>query len=515
MRKFKVLHVIFIAIVGVLYFGCYDSDTVEQSQSELPALDRPAEIQQPPTYNPDSFRVVELAQFEGFVDPLNNEFTILWTDPAIQELGSKATERQALQGGAWGACPAPESSGLPDWVHEEIIELYTIPGSVGRNGDCGPNPAYENLYDVYCGTVSVRWLGLGSEAFPNIYVEIEQVVPSSHAAIHDTPDWGEGGPFSSVLGLFFYGDIPAGGNSSVTWVFQTPNQDAFYFGGRAVSVMQEVCDDDTDSDCNGNNDNGCYECGNNILEQGEQCDDGNTTNDDGCEDDCKLKDSTCGDGTVDSNEDCDPEASNASEDCTSGCTFRSNTCGNSQVDLNNWEECDSSDSDDPNRDDCVDCMIELCGNGVVNPGEECDGNLNYENGELYFRCNSDCTVNFCGNGLINADEECDDGNSDPCDACDNDCNLTSVSCMNPCFMDCGRFEADCGFFPPDPDPDSIGYFQGPVGDGLQECYDLCFDLLPEEEGGNNSYDAWSPLVDCIGQVPCDIEAARVCSEEVI
>ena len=46
----------------------------------------------------------------------------------------------------------------------------------------------------------------------------------------------------------------------------------------------------------------------------------------------------------------------------------------------------------------------LCGNGVVDVGEECDdGNTNGQDG-----CTNHCTV--CGNGTRRAPEECDDGN---------------------------------------------------------------------------------------------------------
>ena len=36
-------------------------------------------------------------------------------------------------------------------------------------------------------------------------------------------------------------------------------------------------------------------------------------------------------------------------------------------------------------------------------------------------CNNSCVVNFCGDGLVNNGEACDDGNVDNDDACNNSC----------------------------------------------------------------------------------------------
>ena len=65
-----------------------------------------------------------------------------------------------------------------------------------------------------------------------------------------------------------------------------------------------------------------------------------------------------------------------------------------------------------------DCsLIPGCGNGVVDPGEDCD-----DLGESA-TCDDDCTDAMCGDGLLNptAGEECDDGNPDDGDGCAADC----------------------------------------------------------------------------------------------
>jgi len=54
-----------------------------------------------------------------------------------------------------------------------------------------------------------------------------------------------------------------------------------------------------------------------------------------------------------------------------------------------------------------------CGDGVQNPGEECD-DANAIDGD---GCDSNCTFTACGNGVRTAGEQCDDGNLTPGDCC--------------------------------------------------------------------------------------------------
>lgn len=64
----------------------------------------------------------------------------------------------------------------------------------------------------------------------------------------------------------------------------------------------------------------------------------------------------------------------------------------------------------------------LCGNGVVEDGEQCDDGLH--NGD-YDQCAADCSGlgPHCGDGIEDLGEECDDGNSDPLDGCAPTCHL--------------------------------------------------------------------------------------------
>ncbi len=102
-------------------------------------------------------------------------------------------------------------------------------------------------------------------------------------------------------------------------------------------------------------------CVNGILEFGEQCDDGNTINGDGCDYNCTL--STCGNGIF------------------------TETTG---------EQCDDGNNIDGDGCSAV-CTIEFPGGGTVVP--------------------------LCGNGIRDAGEQCDDGNNDDGDGCNSICSL--------------------------------------------------------------------------------------------
>jgi cysteine-rich repeat protein/YVTN family beta-propeller protein len=122
-------------------------------------------------------------------------------------------------------------------------------------------------------------------------------------------------------------------------------------------------------------------CGNGVIDPGEECDDGNLINGDGCDWNCTV--TRCGNGIVTAGEECDD--------------------GN-QV---NGDGCDNN------------CMRTGCGNGAVTAGEQCDdGNLVDGDG-----CDSNCTPTGCGNGVVTAGEECDDGGLINGDGCSADCTI--------------------------------------------------------------------------------------------
>lgn len=70
----------------------------------------------------------------------------------------------------------------------------------------------------------------------------------------------------------------------------------------------------------------------------------------------------------------------------------------------------------------------VCGNGTLDPGEECD------TGQASATCDIDCTAPVCGDSVVNAaaGEQCDDGNTAAGDGC------------HECRRECGNFMIDPG-----------------------------------------------------------------------
>ena len=59
----------------------------------------------------------------------------------------------------------------------------------------------------------------------------------------------------------------------------------------------------------------------------------------------------------------------------------------------------------------------LCGNGTLDPGEQCDDG-NFRSGD---GCDANCTPTSCGNGVLSPGEACDDGNTAGGDCCGPTC----------------------------------------------------------------------------------------------
>ena len=227
--------------------------------------------------------------------------------------------------------------------------------------------------------------------------------------------------------------------------------------------MLTACEIDCGKDCD-RSDCGCTDCdhkseycGNGIIELGEQCDGMNfaaatcaTVLGQGCTgylmcSSCKIDTSLCvcpkpetrqcGNGILEAGEQCDKT------------DFGSATCASLRPGTSGQLLCNS------------DCTIDLtgcaqaqpyepvCGNGVIDSGEQCDTNnfggytchikcaeagMNYSGA---FTCTDQCKVDerackcippetaICGNGKVETWEECDDGNVKDGDGCSKACKL--------------------------------------------------------------------------------------------
>ena len=181
-------------------------------------------------------------------------------------------------------------------------------------------------------------------------------------------------------------------------------------------------------------------CGNGILTPNETCDDHNTKDDDGCSSDCKTIEPgwqcrvpgkactpICGDKEIKGAEQCDDGNDKSEDGCSSTCQIEPGYA------------CPTKGSP---------CVKSVCGNGITETGEACDcgtdptklptgctGPNGLFNGDGS-GCSTTCTKEpicrdgkgntqacaiTCGNGNIEPGEECDDGNLVKGDGCSPTC----------------------------------------------------------------------------------------------
>lgn len=231
-------------------------------------------------------------------------------------------------------------------------------------------------------------------------------------------------------------------------------------------------------------------CGNGVLEVGEDCDDGNTTDTDGCSATCSIEDGfvcrsepslcradECGDGLVGSAETCD----DANEVDGDGCDFSCST--------ENGFECTGEPSTCSST--CGDGRVasnEGCDDGNLDPADGCSPQCRPEHGYFCDDQPSAC-LSVCGDSLVARDEACDDGNLKAEDGCSAVCAVESgfacggePSTCRVCDGDAGSMSAQC-----DEDPntrrnnggDSVGCAVSPrpVPQGLVWLVACMFGIL--------------------------------------
>lgn len=147
------------------------------------------------------------------------------------------------------------------------------------------------------------------------------------------------------------------------------------------------------------------QCGNSKTEPGEDCDDGNTDDTDGCTKACKF---TCTAGTQ-----CSDSNTCTLDQCTS------NKCANPPDTSKNGQACTGpSGAGTCNNGSC---QPALCGNGTINGSEQCDKGA--QNGVAGSGCKANCTFE------CNTNADCSDNN--PCTGTETCATITGGKTCNP------------------------------------------------------------------------------------
>lgn len=143
-------------------------------------------------------------------------------------------------------------------------------------------------------------------------------------------------------------------------------------------------------------------CGDGIVTGSEECDDGVNDGSQGCDSTCHF---VC--VSTDSTRDCTP-----SDPCAgpSACNDDTHICS-TRTPLANGTACATGKVCRQGQ-----CLPDLCGNGTVDTGEQCDP----PNGTT---CDNNCQNIVCGDGILAGNEQCDDGNLNNLDGCDSHCRF--------------------------------------------------------------------------------------------
>jgi cysteine-rich repeat protein len=228
------------------------------------------------------------------------------------------------------------------------------------------------------------------------------------------------------------------------------------------------------------------DCGNAVVDTGEECDDGNDTTGDGCEANCLWSchsDTDCSDRrTCNGAETCSPtehrclagtpplDGTECDRDgdpgtrevCLAGSCALS-ICGDGYADAVRGEECDDGNAVAADGCEPTTCTYSCRASSDCDDGEECNGTETCDlgshacapgtplaDGTECFMIGGEagvcrfggCTRRACGNGLLDPGEECDDGNLVDGDGCDAACSFSchaSAECHevpdDPCTTD--------------------------------------------------------------------------------
>jgi cysteine-rich repeat protein len=207
----------------------------------------------------------------------------------------------------------------------------------------------------------------------------------------DDPSCGYGGEPWYVRDL---STVPAGGSGSIQLQICNESEQIEVLSCSDINV-DTISENENEEQCSITVES--WYCGDDTIDEGEQCDDGNTTSEDGCSATCQNElpeepQASCWDGIVNlPGEQCDNGSGNNIQPNipqpvygqSGTVSYCSNSCITQTISYNGW----------------------YCGDNIVNGPEQCDGSNN---------CNNLCAIivpptptPYCGDDIVNGLEQCD------------------------------------------------------------------------------------------------------------
>lgn len=363
-----------------------------------------------------------------------------------------------------GASPDGSGGTAAFTADVDILQATTILAQGQGQESAGGTIEYTAERKITLGPVNAfgGGQGFGGSVFVLAWCEIELPQGSN---INTTAIGGEN-RFDTGGSLTLAGNVTAG---SLNRIYHRTGAAVTVTGN--VNPAAEIAVDDNLVPCGGLPTPGC---GNDTIDTGEDCDEGNANScdGDGCSSMCKFE--ACGNGVTECDEACDDGNQLDGDGCRGDCSRLENVCGDGIVE--GIETCDEGNATDCDAQDACSstCQTEGCNNGVIECGEECDDGLPGAG-----PCDDACQIippPNCGDGnpVPAEGEECDDGNDDDCDACSNDCRANTcgngrvdgANCPTP-LETCDDFNTSaCDGCSPTCQTEACG-------NGVIDCFEQC------------------------------------------
>ncbi|MFC1733032.1 DUF4215 domain-containing protein, partial [candidate division KSB1 bacterium] len=315
-----------------------------------------------------------------------------------------------------------------------IIDVDGAPGSVIGGNSASDGNVLTSNYSSTLGNTGNQWSGIGVDASNNLVIKNNDISGSHYHGVHLASGTGmtvsnnyihhEGTHPTERTGkaLFIGSGVTATVNDN-DFRYNTGSHD-IYKSGTASGDNNEC---ETVYNWNDTGTTGCTfgTCGSGIQHSTEACDDGNTQSGDGCSATCTLE-QVCGNGSVESPEECDDGDTSSGDGCSSSCAVEPHY------------SCQLEPS--------ICTYIPYCGDNTINePGEECDGtdlnlydctDLGYDTGSLI--CDGTCHFDMSGCSYV-----CGDGNVDPGEQCDGGACCTGSCTFTSAATECRASQGVC------------------------------------------------------------------------